>query len=116
MPAKNFHSFNFFNSETVTTSTESREMNVDRLDYGSIALVWSASDLTATLEVQARNGKNEAYRAVDFGSAIAISGASGSHEIIMSQMPFSDIKLVLTVTGGTSGVIDAPFTSKSNGA
>lgn len=116
MARKHSHSFNFFDTQTVTATTESTVMSVGQMDYGSIALSWSASDLTATLEVQARNGKDETYRALDFGGSIAISGASGSHEIVMNQMPFTDIKLVLTVTGGTSGVIEAPFTSKSTGA
>jgi hypothetical protein len=86
------------------------------LDQASIDLSWSASDLVAVLTVEVKNGEHGDYRTVDFGSPIDITGASGSHEIIFLAMPFTNLRVVLTVTSGTSGDVNAVLTAKAVGA
>jgi hypothetical protein len=118
MARKNLiHSYALFSAESpVTTTSTSSSTNVEQLDYASIDFQWASSDLVATVEVQAKNGKNGDWRALDFGGTISVSGASGSHEILMTQMPFTDLRMTITVTGGSSGEVDAVITAKSEGA
>lgn len=100
---------------TINTTTTSSSSSVDQLDKASIDLSWSASTLVATVTVEAKNGDNAEWRTLDFGSAITVSGASGAHEILLTEMPFTDLRLVLTVSAG-SGEVSAVLTSKSVGA
>lgn len=90
-------------------------VDVSGQDYGTIDLQWSASSLVATVNVQARNGQNDAWRTLNFGSAISISGGSGSHEIILTQMGFTDLRLNIVVTSGT-GTVNAFLTTKAQGS
>lgn len=100
---------------TINSTTTSPSSKVDQLDKASIDLKWSASTLVATATVEAKNGDQADWRALDFGSAITVSGASGAHEILLVEMPFTDLRLVLTVSAG-SGDLSAVLTSKSVGA
>lgn len=115
MARKNLiYSYPFFNSQTVSTTTTSNSSKVDQLDYGSIALQWSASTLVAAATIEVKNGDNGDWRTLDFGSPITISSSSGSHEIDFLQMPFTDMRMKVTVTSG-SGTVDAVFTAKNTG-
>jgi hypothetical protein len=102
-------------SAVVSASTNSQSSAVDQLDKASIDLRWSASTLVATASVQVKNGDHADWRDLDFGSTITISGASGAHELLLNEMPFTDLRLALTVTSG-SGTVSAILTSKSLGA
>jgi len=90
-------------------------MEVGQEDYGSIYVFWTGSSPVGTLEIQAKNGVNGTYRPLDFGSVISISGASGSHDIILNELPFTHLKLVYTSSSG-SGSMTANVTLKSKGA
>lgn len=109
------YSYPFFDAAIVSASVDSASSKVDQLDNASIDLEWSASTLSATVQVQAKNGDNADWRTLDFSSPITISGASGSHEIILLMMPFTDLRLHITVSSG-SGTVSAILTSKSVGA
>lgn len=91
-------------------------INVSQTDDLSFHFQWRSSTLTATLFVQARNGTSgqDDWRNLDFGSSITISGASGEHEILLSEMPFTNVRLFIDVASG-SGQVGATFTSKSFG-
>jgi hypothetical protein len=116
MARKNLiYSYKLFDNKVVTSNTMSSSTNVAQLDNASIDLRWNASTLVATVEVQAKNGVNSNWRTLDFGSPITITGSSGAHEILLLIMPFTDIRLVITVTSG-SGNVDAVLTSKTVGA
>jgi hypothetical protein len=104
-----------FDAESVSANTESKAIHVELTDLASINLTWSASSLVATAEVQAKNGKDEDWRALDMGGAISISGASGSHELVFNELPFTELRLALDVSSG-SGTVDAAITTKSKGA
>lgn len=109
------YSYPFFDAQVVAASSFSAASKVDQLDNASIDLEWTSSTLNATVEVQAKNGDNADWRTLEFSNPITISGASGSHEIILLMMPFTDLRLHIIVAAG-SGTITAVLTSKSVGA
>jgi len=109
------YGFKPFNAADISSSQTSEEVFADQADYGSIYLFWTGTSVNGTLEVQAKNGKEGTYRALDFGSTISLSGSSGNHEIILNELPFTHIKLVYTRVGGT-GSLTANLTFKSSGA
>lgn len=109
------HSYKFFDSQAVSADATSSSTTVDQLDYCSIDFSWSASTLAATLYVQVKNGSKGNWRSLDFGSTISISGTSGSHEIQINSLPFTDLRLFVDHSSG-SGTVNAVITSKSMGA
>lgn len=109
------YGFKPFNNTDLSTSQTSSEVEVGQSDYGSIFLSWVGTSVNGTLEVQAKNGEKGTYHALDFGSIISLSGSSGSHDIILNELPFTHLKLVYTRVGGT-GSVTAEVTFKSKGA
>ena len=110
------YSYQFFNNSILSTTTSSAQTDASMLDKASIDLRWSASTLVATVTVEAKNGDNaEGFRALDFGAPLLISGASGAHDLILTELPFTYLRLTVTVTSG-SGTVDAVITSKAIGA
>lgn len=51
------------------------------------------------------------WKTVDFGQTIAISGNSGSHQIVFTTLPFFALRPVYTRTSGT-GTITVTFAAK----
>lgn len=96
---------------SITSST----VNVINLDKASIHLEWTGSSPVGTITVQARNGEHDAWYALDLGSTISISGASGDHQLVFNELPFTDIRLLYTRTSG-SGSLDAVVTMKVVGS
>lgn len=109
-------SYRMLDDVDATSSTNSNITNVENLDIASIYLSWTGGPVSGTLEVQARNGKNEDWRPLDFGAPITLSGASGTHDILIRELPFTDIRLVYTDGGSTSGTVEAVLTMKTIGA
>ena len=89
-------------------------VNVQNMDKGSIHLSWAGSSPVGTVVVQARNGEKDPWFNLNMGAAINISGASGDHQLIFNEMPFTDIQLQYTATSG-SGALDAIITLKQLG-
>lgn len=89
-------------------------VNVQNMDKGSVHLSWAGASPVGVVTVQARNGANDAWFNLSMGSAIAISGSSGDHQLIFNEMPFTDIRLQYTSTSGT-GSMDAIITLKQTG-
>lgn len=109
------YGFQIYNSVDLSSSQTSAEVEVGQADYGSIFVSWSGSAINGTLEVQAKNGVNGTYRALDFGSVISLTGSPGNHDIILNEMPFTHLKLVYTRSAGT-GSMTASITTKSKGS
>lgn len=109
------YGYQLFDAVSLASSQTSSVVEVSQTDYGSIYVAWSGSSINGTLEVQAKNGEDGTYRALDFGSTITISGTTGAHDLIMSELPFTHIKLVYTRSAGT-GSMTANLTLKSKGA
>lgn len=109
-------SFKMFDAVELSSSQTSAATNVINLDTASIHLVWSAgSSPVGDITVEARNGEDDSWYELDFGSTISISGASGDHQLMLNEMPFTDIRIVYTRTSG-SATLDAVLTMKTTGA
>ncbi len=108
-------SYSMINAGSLAGNITSSTTNVLNLDKASIHLSWSGSSPAGTLVVEARNGDNDDWYELDFGSTISISGASGDHQIVFNELPFTSIRLVYTRSSG-SGSLDAIITSKTIGA
>lgn len=108
-------SFKMFDQADISTNATSTATSVIRQDQARIILNWTGTSPVGVITIEARNGADDPYKALDFGSAINISGNTGSHEIIFSEMPFTDLRVVYTSTSGT-GNLDAIITSKVLGA
>jgi hypothetical protein len=111
----NINSYKALDNVVVSADVETASTDVSQCDYGSYEIAWSASTLTADVEVQVKNGKNGSWRTLTLSAVPQISGASGSHDITLVEMPFTDIRLALTSVTG-SGTVNAVFTAKSKGA
>ena len=108
-------SYKMFDQEDISTSATSSITSVINQDKASISVSWSGTSPVGTLTVEARNGKDESFYTLEFGAPIPISGNTGDHQLILSEMPFTDIRIQYTSTSGT-GTMDAIITSKTVGA
>jgi hypothetical protein len=109
------YGYQLFDAVSLGASQTSAEVEVSQTDYGSIYLSWTGTSPVGTITVQAKNGADGTYRSLDFGSSISISGSSGNHDLILSELPFTHLKLVYTRSSGT-GSMTANLTLKSGGA
>lgn len=109
------YGYRLYDSVSLASSQTSSEVEVGQADYGSIYIEWTGSSPVGVITLQAKNGTNGTYRSLDFGSAISISGASGNHDLILNEMPFTHIKLLYTRASGT-GSMTASITTKSKGS
>jgi hypothetical protein len=107
--------FKMIDSGNLSGNIVSSIVSVKNLDKASIHLDWSGSSPVGTITVSARNGETDSWYTLDFGSAISISGNSGDHQIVLNELPFTDIRLDYTATSGT-GTLDASITAKVLGA
>lgn len=108
-------SFKMIDAGDLSGSITSSVVNVINLDKASIHLIWSGSSPVGVITVEARNGELDSWYELDLGSAINISGASGDHQLVFNEIPFTDIRLQYTFTSGT-GSIDALISMKTIGA
>lgn len=116
MGRKHVISKKFIDSQAVSADFTSDVINVAQTDSGSIHLVWTAgSSPDIDIYVQVRNSAADSYRNLDFGTAIEISGASGEHEIILNELPFSDLRIFADRASG-SATVSATFIMKTKGA
>jgi hypothetical protein len=99
----------------LSTNQQSIEVNTLNLDKASIYVDWTGTAPVGTLVVEAKNSESGDWFPLDFGSAIAVSGASGQHTILLNELPFYAIRLAYTTTSG-SGAIDALIVAKTVGA
>ena len=107
-------SFKMLDAASLGGNLTSAVVNVQNMDLASIHLKWTGTAPVGVITVEARNGSADPYYTLDFGSAINISGASGDHQIVLSSMPFTDIRLQYFFTSG-SGSLTATITAKQIG-
>lgn len=106
--------YKMFDSADISGSTTSNEVNVLNLDKASIYVDWTGTAPSGTLTVQAKNAETGTWFDLDFGSPIAISGASGDHILIFNELPHNTIRLQYAATSG-SGAINAVLVAKQVG-
>lgn len=103
------------NFSDLSDNATSNSFNVQNLDNLSIHLLFSGTP-TGTVVVQARNGSDDGwYNLTLGGGAISLVGAPGSHQILLTYLPFTDIRLIYSRSSGT-GTMEARITAKTVGA
>jgi hypothetical protein len=105
----------------ITTDQTSESTNVAHLDRASVSIDWTGSDAVGEIQFEAKKQENNKalpdadWRALDFGSTIDITGASGSHEVIFDALDFTDLRVKFVSTSGTTGTLTAVLTAKQIG-
>jgi hypothetical protein len=108
-------SYNLIDSGDLSTTFTSNVTNTLNLDKASIHISWTGTSPVGVITVEVRNGENDSYYELQFATTIDITGDSGEHQIILNEMPFTDLRLQYVATSGT-GTIDAVYTAKTQGA
>lgn len=93
--------------------------NVENLDIAGILVEWSSSSINGVLTVEARHQKKDkaeqaTWYELDFGTAINIDTDNSFHQLVLNELPFTDIRIKYTSTSGT-GTLNATLTAKQIG-
>jgi hypothetical protein len=88
----------------------SSETDVMGLDYARYDIAWSGTAPIGVMTVEYLKDGDATWATLDVGT-IAVSGASGTHEILFTELPFKRIRLKYTRTSGT-GTMNAYITAK----
>ena len=108
-------SFKMYDAADISGDVTSATTNVENLDQGSIAITWTGTSPEGVLTVEAKNGaKDAAFKEIDMGGTITITGNTGDHRLLFNQLPFTNIRLVFTSSSGT-GTMEAVITAKQVG-
>lgn len=107
-------SYLMIDSADLSGNITSEIVNVQNMDKASIHVYWAGTAPVGTLTVEARNGANQPWFALDMGAAINISGNTGFHELLFNEIPFTDIRLQYVATSGT-GTLNSAITMKQVG-
>jgi len=113
-----------FNNVSIATNQTSEETNVAFLDFGIIDIEWTGSSPVGNINVEickVQSDKNllnkiDEWETLNFSNAVGgenipISGASGSHRIILTKLPSTKIRLKYIATSGT-GTMTAYISGK----
>ena len=107
--------FRLFNAVTFNANKTSQAVNVRGLDMAFIDIGWTSGvAIAGTVDVEYlqftdTNG-DETWKAlnVDPLNALAITGASGNHQLLLngagSPFPLTDIRVVFTRSAGTAAL------------
>lgn len=107
-------SYLMMDAADMSANATSSIVNVQNMDKASIHVYWAGTSPVGTMTVEARNGDEEPWFALDMGATISISGNTGFHELIFNEIPFTDIRLQYAVTSGV-GALNAAITMKQVG-
>lgn len=125
MARKNVTTHTMLESGDMSSSLQSESTNVTHLDVATIRLNWTSTDAVGIVKVQAKqaNKPNQPETGSDWFDIEGLSSISidmtapspdSSHQIIFTQLPFTDIRLVYTPTSGT-GTMNVKITAKQVG-
>lgn len=107
-------SFKMLDGANASGNLTSEVVNVQNMDKASIHVEWAGTSPVGTITIEARNGSQDPWYELSFGSAISVTGNSGNHQIVLNELPFTDIRLQYTAGSGT-GSMDATITLKQVG-
>jgi hypothetical protein len=77
-----------------------KESNTASLDFACYFVSWTGTSPVGVLKFEALELEDGTWTQIDFGSTIAISGNTGSHQVVFNSMPFAKIRPVYTRTSG----------------
>ncbi len=112
-----------FNAADISTNQTSEETSVAFMDYGLIDISWTGSSPVGNvnmefLKIAADKSPTrlDQWETINFtgavgGENIAISGASGTHQIQLNKMPSTKVRLKYVATSGT-GALTAIISAK----
>jgi hypothetical protein len=106
--------FKMMDAADISSNVTSAEVNVLNLDKASIYIDWAGSAPAGTITVEAKNAENGTWFELDFGSPIAVAGASGDHILVFNELPHHTIRLTYNSTSG-SGNMNAVLVAKQVG-
>lgn len=110
---KNWSMFGTTGADMSQSSVTSSTTEINYQDNAGIIVTWAGTSPVGQFFVDVSND-NTNWVTLDFGSAVSISGDSGSHAIDMTQLPFSYIRSRYVKTSGT-GTLNANLTIKEIG-
>lgn len=101
----------------VTTNVTSEVTKILHRDNISYEIVWSngASTPLGTFTVEVQNDVTDPWMALNFGTAIALTGNSGSHGVSVTEMSFANIRVSYTATQGQVDLSISVVTKKIGG-
>lgn len=115
-----FDMFGTAGADLSVASTTSLITNVQFQDNIGIQITWTGTSPVGAITIDCSNdyGRNgvlvPTWISLDFGSAIVITGNSGTHTININQIPFSNIRATYTKGSGV-GTLHAQLSAKSVG-
>jgi hypothetical protein len=110
--------FRLIQSGNMATNITGAEVRCAHQDSAIAYIEWTGTSPIGVigfefLEVDADRSPTEVkiWKPVDFGSTIAVSGNSGSHQLVFSVLPFFALRPVYTATSGI-GTLSVTFAAK----
>lgn len=102
-----------FDSEDISITATSSKSNVDGIDQAAVVISWSGTAPVGVVTFESSNSdakdfqnNNEVWEELDFGLAvIAVSGATGSHQVVFNALPFKWLRIKYTSTSGIGSII-----------
>lgn len=107
--------FLMFDGADLSGNLTSDPTNVINLDIASIHIRWDGASPDGEIFVDVRNGEDDEWYTLSFSTTILVSGNTGDHQILFTEMPFTDIRLRYVANSG-SGDLFASLTMKTTGA
>jgi hypothetical protein len=99
----------------LSVANTSRIVNVINLDKASIFVDWTGTALNSRLFIEAQNTQDGPWFDLFPNDTILLNGASGSHQIVLVELPHESIRVRTAPTAGT-GSLDARLVAKTVGA
>lgn len=101
--------YKVFDNVDISTNQTSGIVYTPFLDNVGIVIAWTGISPVGVIIVEVSNQKenpNESMEwvALDFGSSVAITGASGNHIINCNQLPFNAVRLRYVRTSGSGNL------------
>lgn len=114
MSRKSILSLVLFSAGDMSGNLTSSSISTKFLDNIGLLVEWTGSAPVGALTVEVQNGQS-GWSALDFGSVITVSGASGNLNININETPFEALRVKYTRTSGT-GALTVTLAAKTIGA
>lgn len=111
MARRNNINHKMFEEIDISTNQTSNRTITQGVDVAMIIVTWTGATPVGEIIVEISNScetdftkGDEVWEEISFGSTIAISGASGSHQINFTQISFRAIRIKYLATSGTGNL------------
>lgn len=107
--------FTVFSAVDIASTQTSTAVNVEQLDIGNFFVSWTSSSIVGVLTVEGKIGDSGTWFTLDLNETLSINVDNSNLQILLQQMPFTQVRLKYTATSGT-GNMTAVFHGKTTGA